>query len=214
MYWIATVFGSIFWGSPLQSVGSVCSREVLKTLKSEVARCFSGSIVNSSCIDEPLRCDPNRGQRRVRQAAVPPRCDPTCCQRGEQCSSFSSTNGPSLAGAGRSAGLYPSDSSLRTIVSSTCSSPGGGVATHCSAGNLASSRVAGSKIRSAWRSPGFASALRSKTMNGAGGPMRDDHGLSSSKCMSRRFAGSSTLCGKNVDGAVEARAGVLLAPAR
>ena len=35
--------------------------------------------------------------------------------------------------------------------------------------------VAGSKIRSAWRSPGFASALRSKTMHGAGGPMCDDH---------------------------------------
>ena len=86
-------------GSLLQSVGSVCSREVLKTLKSEVARSFS--VVNSSCIAEPLRCDPNRGQRRVLQGAVPPRCDPTCGQRGEQCSSFS-----------------------------TCSSSGGGVATH------------------------------------------------------------------------------------
>ena len=104
---------------------------------------------------------------------------------------------PSLAGAGRNAGLYTSGCSSRTIVSSTCSIPCGGVATHCSAGNLASSRVAGSKIRSAWRSLGFASALRSKTMNGAG----DDHGLSSSKCMSRRFAGSRTLRGKNMDGA-------------
>ena len=101
-------------------MGSVFSWEVFTTLKSEVARSFSGSIVNSSCIAEPLRCDPNRGQRRVRQAAVPPRCDPTCGQRGEQFSSFSSMNGPSLAG----------DCSLRTIVSSTCSSPGGGVATH------------------------------------------------------------------------------------
>ena len=61
-------------------MGSVCSQEVLKSLKSEVARSFSGSVVNSSCIAEPLRCDPNRGQRRVRQGAVPPRCDPTCGQ--------------------------------------------------------------------------------------------------------------------------------------
>ena len=38
-------------------------------------------------------------------------------------------------------------------------------------------------------------------MNGAGGPMCDDHGLSSSKCMSGRFAGSRTLRGKNMDGA-------------
>ena len=87
------------------------------------------------------------------------------------------------------------------ILSSTCSSPGRGAATRCSAGNLASSRVAGSKIRSAWRSPGSASALRSKNMNGAGGPMCIDHGLSSLKRMSQRFAGSSTLRGKNVDGA-------------
>ena len=179
-------------------MGSVCSRDVLKTLKSEVSRSFF--------VASPLRCDPNRGQRRQHDAAASPRCDPMRGQRGKQdfndagkdivrtsgmaSTMVSSTNGPSLAGAGR-----------RTIVSSTCSSPGGGVATHCSAGNLASSRVAGSKIRSAWRSPGFASALRSKTMNGAGGPMCDDHGLSSSKCMSRRFAGSSTLRGKNMDGA-------------
>ena len=187
-------------GPLLQSVGSVSSREIFTTLKSEVARSFSGSILNSSCIAEPLRCDPNR-QRRVRKAAVPPRCDPTRGQRGEQCGSFSSSNGSSLAGAGRSAGLYPSDCSSRTILSSTCSSPGRGAATRCSAGNLASSRVAGSKIRSAWRSPGSASALRSKNMNGAGGPMCVDHGLSSSKRMSRRFAGSSTLRGKNMDGA-------------
>ena len=37
-------------------------------------------------------------------------------------------------------------------MSSTCLCPGRGAATRCSAGNLASSRVAGSKIRSAWRS--------------------------------------------------------------
>ena len=164
-------------------MGSVSSLEIFTTLKSEVARSFSGSILNSSCIAEPLRCDPNRGQRR------------------EQCSSVSLSNGSSLAGAGRSAGLYPSDCSSRTILSSTCSSPGCGAASRFSAGNLGSSRVAGSKIRSAWRSPGSVSALRSKNMNGAGGPMCVDHGLSSSKRMSRRFAGSSTLRGKNMDGA-------------
>ena len=87
-------------GASLQSVGSVSSREIFTTLKSEVARSFSGSILNSSCIVEPLRCDPNRGQRRVRKAAFPPRCDPTRGQRGEQCGSFSSSNGSSLAGAG------------------------------------------------------------------------------------------------------------------
>ena len=80
-----------------------------------------------------------------------PAVDPTRGQRGEQCGSLSSSNGSSLAGAGRSARLYPSSCSSRTILSSTYSSPGRGAATRCSAGNLASSRVAGSKIRSAWR---------------------------------------------------------------
>ena len=51
-------------GSLLQSVGSVPSWEIFTTLKSEVARSFvSGSILNSSCIAEPLHCDPTRGQR-------------------------------------------------------------------------------------------------------------------------------------------------------
>ena len=49
--------------------------------------------------------------------------------------------------------------------------------------------------------PGSASALRSTNMNGAGGPMYVDHGLSSSKRMSQRFAGSSALRSKNMDGA-------------
>ena len=85
-----------FWmpllGPLLQGVSSVSSRDVFTTLKSKVARSFvSGSILNSRCIAEPPRCDPKRGQR------------------GEQCCSFSSSNGSSLAGAGRSAGLYPSD---------------------------------------------------------------------------------------------------------
>ena len=63
-------------GSLLKSVGSGCSREVLKTLKSEVARSFS--------VVSPLRCDPNRGQRRERDAAASPRCDPMRGQRGKQ----------------------------------------------------------------------------------------------------------------------------------
>ena len=153
-------------------MGSVCSRDFEKTLKSEVSR--------SVFVASPLRCDPNRGQRRQHDAAASPRCDPMRGQRGKQdfnvagkdlvrtsglaSTMASSTIGPSLAGAG-----------LRTIASSTSSSL---------VGNLDSSRVAESKIRSAWRSPGFASALRS-----------------SSKCMSRRFAGSNTLGGKNMDGA-------------
>ena len=106
-------------------MGSVSSREIFTTLKSEVARSFSGSILNSSCIAEPLRCDPNRGQRRVCQAAVPPRCDPTCGQRGEQCSSFSSSNGSSLAGAGRSSGpTIPCSSSAGSLASSRSGAPG------------------------------------------------------------------------------------------
>ena len=112
-------------GPLLQSVGSVSSREIFTTLKSEVARSFSGSILNSSCIAEPLRCDPNRGQRRVRQAAVHPRCDRTCGQRGEQCSSFSSSNGSSLAGAGRSSGpTIPCSSSTGSLASSRSGAPG------------------------------------------------------------------------------------------
>ena len=87
-------------GSLLQGVGSVSSQEIFTTLlKSKVARSFvSSSILNSSCIAEPLRCDTNRGQRRVCDAAVPPRCDPKRGQRGGQYGSFSSSNGSSPAG--------------------------------------------------------------------------------------------------------------------
>ena len=63
-------------GSLLKSVGSGCSREVLKTLKSEVSRSFS--------VVSPLRCDPKCGQRRQHDAAVSPRCDPMRGQRGKQ----------------------------------------------------------------------------------------------------------------------------------
>ena len=146
----------------LKVVGSVSSREIFKTLKSKVARSFfvSGPILNGSCKAALRRCDPNRGQRRERDAAVPPRCDPNRGQRGGQSGSPSSSNGSCVAGAGRGAGLRPSGCSsmmMPTILSSTCSSPGlgnigRGAATRCSAGDLASSRVAGSKIRSAWRS--------------------------------------------------------------
>ena len=104
-------------GPLLQSVGSVSSREIFTTLKSKVARSFvSVSVLNSSCIAEPHRCDPKRGQR------------------GGQCGSFSSSNGSSVAGAcaGRSAGLCLSSRIIPTILSSTCSS---------SAGNLASGSV-------------------------------------------------------------------------
>ena len=77
---------------------------------------------------------------------------------------FSSSSSVScVAGAGRRAGLRPSGCSSRimpTILSSTCSSPGQEnlvrvAAMRFSAGvarkSLATSRVAGSKIRSAWR---------------------------------------------------------------
>ena len=93
-------------------MGSVSCREFFTTLKSKVARSFvSDSILNGSCIAEPPRCDPKHGQR------------------GGQCGSFSSSNGSSVAGAGRSAGLCPSGCSSRimpTILSGTCSSPGRG----------------------------------------------------------------------------------------
>ena len=96
-------------GSLLKDVGSVSSQEIFTTLKSKVAHSFvSDSISNGSCIAEPPRCDPKRGQR------------------GGQCGSFSSSNGSSVAGAGRSAGLCPSGCSSRimpTILSGTCSSP-------------------------------------------------------------------------------------------
>ena len=84
---LPTIFGSIFWGLYCKVWVAFVPGKFLKTLKSEVARSFS--VVNSSCIAEPLRCDPSRGQRRVLQGAVPPRCDFRCDQRGEQCSSFS-----------------------------------------------------------------------------------------------------------------------------
>ena len=100
-------------------MGSVSSWEIFTTLKSKVARSFvSDSILNSSCIAEPPRCDPKRGQR------------------GRHCGSFSSSNGSRVAGAGRSAGLCLSSRIIPTILSSTSSS---------SAGNLASSKVAGSR---------------------------------------------------------------------
>ena len=47
---------------------------------------------------------------------------------------------------------------------------------------------------------GYATVLRSKNMNGAGGPMCVGHGLKSSRSTSQRFAGSSALKGKVVDG--------------
>ena len=106
-------------------MGSVCSRDVLKTLKSEVSRSFS--VVNSSCIAEPLRCDPNRGQRRVPHGTVPPRCDPTCGQRGEQCSSFSPCSSPGGGIAlhhSPECGTLDTSGSLRKFFSSSSSSVG------------------------------------------------------------------------------------------
>ena len=43
----------------------------------------------SSTVQSWVQSINSSGQRRVSQSAVPPRCDPTCGQRGEQCSSFS-----------------------------------------------------------------------------------------------------------------------------
>ena len=57
-------------------MGSSCSRDFSKTLKSEVSRSFF--------VASPLRCDPNRGQRRQHNAAASPRCDPMRGQRGKQ----------------------------------------------------------------------------------------------------------------------------------
>ena len=57
-------------------MGSVCSRDFSTTLKSKVSRSFFDA--------SPLRCDPNRGQRRQQFAAALPRCDPMCGQRGKQ----------------------------------------------------------------------------------------------------------------------------------
>ena len=130
-------------------MGSVSSRVFFKTLKSKVSArssFVSGPILNGSC------------------KAVPSGCDPKCGQRGGQSGSFSSSSSAScVAGAGRGAGLRPSGCSWRIMpktLSSTCSSPGHGnfdrgAETRFSAGvarkSLATSRVAGSKIRSAWR---------------------------------------------------------------
>ena len=57
-------------------MGSVGSRDFSNTLKSKVSRSFFDA--------SPLRCDPNRGQRRQQFAAALPRCDPMCGQRGKQ----------------------------------------------------------------------------------------------------------------------------------
>ena len=57
-------------------MGSVCSRDFSTTLKSKVSRSFFDA--------SPLRCDPNRGQRRQQFAAALPRCDPMRGQRGKQ----------------------------------------------------------------------------------------------------------------------------------
>ena len=57
-------------------MGSVCSRDFSKTLKSEVSR--------SLFVASPLRCDPNRGQRKQHNAAASPRCDPMRGQRGKR----------------------------------------------------------------------------------------------------------------------------------
>ena len=146
-----------------------------KTLKSEVSRSFF--------VASPLRCDPNRGQRRQQEAAASPRCDPMRIVR---------TSGMA---------------STMVFVDEWAES------CWCWAENNCEQYVFefGWEI---WILQGlldrrfgvlggvlvFASALRSKTMNGAGGPMCGDHGLSSSKCTSRSFADSSALRGQVVDG--------------
>ena len=154
-------------GSLLKSVGSGCSREVLKTLKSEVARSFS--------VVSPLRCDPNRGQRRERDAAASPRCDPMRGQRGKQKSDVGFNDaGKDIDGnsvAGRDAASCPSGmasimvSSARALMvtqSNAYSSPEAAV---CGAGmcRTSSGRASSKTLSSACSSPvasGRGAALR------------------------------------------------------
>ena len=124
--------------------------------------------------------------------AVPPRCDPKRGQRGGQSGSSSSSSSVScVAGAGRGAGLRPSGCSSRimpTILSSTCSSPGQenlgrGAAMRFSAGvarkSLATSRVAGSKIRNAWRAGAHGAGGFSGDCVGRAAAVRRQIGVSS-----------------------------------
>ena len=82
-------------------------------MKSKVSRSFFDA--------SPLRCDPNRGQRRQLFAVALPRCDPMCGQRGKQhfnetgkeinCDSVVAGDGVGMTSSGKSSS------------SSACSSP-------------------------------------------------------------------------------------------
>ena len=59
----------------------------------------------------PLRCDPNRGQRRQHGAAASPRCDPMRGQRGKpSCALKVARHSPVASGAGMSSSSLPSTS--------------------------------------------------------------------------------------------------------
>ena len=177
----------------------------LKTLESEVARSFS--VVNSSCIAEPLRCDPNRGERRVLQGAVPPRCDPTCGQRGEQCTSFSPCSSPGGGVAlhhSPKCGTLGTSGSLRKSFSSSSS---------CVPGSACGSLASGSRgtFASASKAAGPSSSSTSMFRSGARPSLRHLRGEGSAPPRKLGSACSSDRCvssgrGAGVGGAESASA--------
>ena len=148
-------------------MGSGCSREVLKTLKSEVSRSFS--------VVSPLRCDPNRGQRRQHDAAASPRCDPMRGHRGKQKSNVDFNDaGKDIdrnSVAGRDAASCPSGmastmvSSARALMVTQCNAYSSPEAAGCGTGmcRTSSGRASSKSLSSACSSPvasGRSAALR------------------------------------------------------
>ena len=80
----------------------------------------------------PLRCDPNRGQRRQHVAAASPRCDPMRGQRGKPslmvspaCALKVTRHSPVVAGAGTSRGHSMRDPASSSTLPSTSPSGAG-----------------------------------------------------------------------------------------
>ena len=134
----------------------------------------------------PLRCDPNRGQRRQHGAAVSPRCDPMRGQRGKpSCALKVTRHSPVVSGAG---------TSLSSLPSTSLYGAGGPV--------IGSSSLA---VESAsWKScgPASSSSFPGKSSSGAGCPVSGPFSfLQGTSWKARGSASSSSLPRKSSSGA-------------
>ena len=186
-------------------MGSVCSRDFSQTLKSEVSRSFF--------VASPLRCDPNRGQRRQRDAAASPRCDPMRGQRGKQDFNDAGKEINRDSVVGRDDATCPSSTvapacALKVTRHTSYSSPVVAGAGMCktSSGRSSSSSACSSPVASgrgaALRLPG--SVLRGASSPGAAGrgvalrPLVLRRGSSGGSMMPRSGAWSDAELGRSV----------------